>query len=205
MKITAIKQQVKRSDRYSIYVDEAYAFSLSERALIEHGLASGQQLDAAQLAAFKQLSADDKLYQQTLRYIAMRMRSSGEVAEYLRRKKAAPSFIDQTIQKMTDIGLLDDLKYARAFVADRRSLRAQSRRKISAELRKHYIEPELINVALTDEEGGDERQAIRDMIQKKRRQSKYQDLTKLMQYLARQGFSYGDIQDALAELAENED
>lgn len=35
------------------------------------------------------------------------------------------------------------------------------------------------------------------MITRKRRQIKYQDNDKLMQYLARQGYGYGDIKTAL--------
>jgi SOS response regulatory protein OraA/RecX len=35
------------------------------------------------------------------------------------------------------------------------------------------------------------------VIERKRRQTKYQDDTKLMQYLARQGFGYDDIKSAL--------
>ena len=93
MKITAIKQQVKRLDRYSVYVDDEYAFSLSEQALLDSGLASGRELSREELTSYKQLSADDKLYQQALRYIAMRMRTAWEVETYLQRKKAAPQLV----------------------------------------------------------------------------------------------------------------
>ena len=60
MKVTGIRQQQKRADRYSFYVDGAYAFSLSESALLESGLVSGQELDQQALEQYKQLSQDDK-------------------------------------------------------------------------------------------------------------------------------------------------
>jgi len=66
MKVTAIKQQVKRQDRYSIYIDDVYTCSLSESALIESRLASGQELDAAQVTALKEQSGLDRAYNNAL-------------------------------------------------------------------------------------------------------------------------------------------
>ena len=44
MKITSIKQQAKNSGRYSVYIDEEYAFSLSESALLASKLVKGQEV-----------------------------------------------------------------------------------------------------------------------------------------------------------------
>ncbi|MBC7707877.1 RecX family transcriptional regulator [Polaromonas sp.] len=197
MKITKISQQVKRSDRYSVYVDETYTFSLSEGALVESGIHSGLELSTAEVDRFKQLSLDDKVYGQALRYVAMRSHTTWEVQQYMERKAAPPALIEQTLNKLTDLGLLDDFKYAETFARDRRLLRSSSRRKIIAELRKKRVASSAIEAAVGGEPD-DERSALASMIEKKRRQSKYQDDTKLMQYLARQGYGYSDIKRALS-------
>ncbi len=196
MRITAIKQQVKRTDRYSVFVDDKYAFSLSETALLESKLASGDELSAGQVKEYKKLSEDDKLYNQTLRYIALRPRSKWEIEFYLQRKKAAPPLTEAILNKLSVIGLVDDEKFAKAFVNDRRLLKPASRRKLIAELRKKRIANEIIEQAVGSE-ADDEQTALLEVISRKRRQTKYQDDQKLMQYLARQGFSYGDIKEAL--------
>jgi len=196
MKITSIKQQAKRTDRYSIFVDDKYCFSLSETALLDSKLASGQELDAEQIEGFKQLSADDKVYNQALRYVAMRPRSCWEVQFYLERKHASPPLIELILNKLSVIGLLDDAKYAQAFVNDRRLLRPTSRRKITAELKKKRIASEVIEKVLGSG-SADDQTALHSVIKSKRRQAKYQDDLKLMQYLARQGFNYDDIKSAL--------
>ena len=196
MKITKITQQVKRADRYSIFVDEKYSFSLSEAALLESKLHSGQELTREQVGEYKKLSADDKLYNQTLRYVAMRPRTAWEIESYLERKGGSPSLTEQILNKLTDIGLIDDEKYAKAFVADRRLLRPTSRRKLIAELKKKRISNEYIEQAVGSEKE-DEQASLAEVIAKKRRQPKYQDDLKLMQYLARQGFNYDDIKSAL--------
>lgn len=197
MKITSIKQQVKRIDRYSIFVEGKYAFSLSEAALLDSKLASGRELSKKQVSEYKKLSADDKLYNQTLRYVAMRPRSRWEIEFYLEyKKKAPPALAEEILSKLSLIGLIDDEKLAKALVSDRRLLRPTSRRKMIAELRKKRIADDVIEQALgTGNEA--ELTALQSVIASKRRQTKYQDDQKLMQYLARQGFSYDDIKTAL--------
>jgi regulatory protein len=196
MKITSIKQQVKRSDRYSIFVEGKYLFSLSEGALLESKLASGQELSKEQVDEYKKLSADDKLYNQALRYIAMRPRTKWEIEFHLERKQASPPLIETILNKLSIVGLIDDDKYARSFVADRRLLRPTSRRKLIAELKKKRVANDIIEQAINSELH-DEAAALLHIIERKRRQTKYQDDAKLMQYLARQGFSYDAIKHAL--------
>ncbi|HZL07981.1 MAG TPA: recombination regulator RecX, partial [Candidatus Dormibacteraeota bacterium] len=79
MKITSIKQQVKRAGRYSIFVEGRYAFSLSAASLLDSKLSIGQDLSRQQVRELEQASSDDKLYNNVLRYLAIRSRSNWEV------------------------------------------------------------------------------------------------------------------------------
>lgn len=198
MKITGIKQQVKAKDRYSVFVDDEYSFSLSESALLESGLASGQELSAKQVGEYKKLSADDKLYSQALRYAAMRPRSRWEVEFYLQRKNASPALQERILNMLSKVKILDDLELARMFIRDRNLLRPSSKLKIQADLRKKRISDKVIAEAM-ESEGGSEAEALKAVIEKMRRRSKYQDDNKLMQYLARQGFRYDDIKSVLSQ------
>jgi regulatory protein len=198
VKITRISQQAKQHNRYSIYVDSLYSFSLSESALLASSLVSGQELTVADVAAYKAASADDKLYGRALRYVAMRPRSTWEIEFYLTRKEATPEMIKLTVTKLTDIGLLDDRKFATSFVHDRQLLRPTSKRKLSLELRKKHIASDIIDEVLRESVSSDGT-ALQEIVDRKRLQTKYQDDLKLMQYLARQGFSYGDIKSSLRQ------
>lgn len=198
MKVTAIKQQLKRPDRYSIYVDGRYSFSFSETALLRCELAPGDELSDQQLNEYKQRSADDKQYGRALRYVAMRQRSIWEVRDYLRRKDCPLDVVDEIIGRLQDLRLLDDARYAESFARDRQLLRPTSMRRLKLELKKKRISEEHIATALDSLEV-DEMQSIHKVIAKKRRQARYQDDNRLMQYLARQGFSYTDIKAALSQ------
>ena len=197
MKITRIVEQVKHKDRYSIFVDGVYAFSLGEASLMSSRLAPGTELTDAELKGWKRQSEEDKMYRNALRYAAMRQRSAGEMERYLRRKAVPPALAGTILNKLTTIGLLDDAAFARAFIAGRRQLRPVSTRKLQQLLRAKFISEELIGQALEGEDGG-EQAALRALIAKKRDLPKYKaDKLKLMQYLARQGFQYDDIKTAL--------
>src|SRR6266436_923247 len=134
MKVTAIKAQVKRAGRFSIFVDDKYSFSLSDTALLEHKLFVGRELDASEVKQLKQASSDDKLYGNVLRYVAMRPRSEWEIRSYLQRKNSPTALADQILNKLSVNGLVNDLKFAQAWVESRRLLRPTSKRKLQQEL-----------------------------------------------------------------------
>jgi regulatory protein len=195
MKITRIAQQQKQVGRYSIYIDGVYAFSLSEAALLTSKLTPGQELDDKQLGELKLRSTNDKLFNQVCRYAALRSRTTWEVSQYLKRKQAAPALVDELLNKLSNVGLINDEQYVRAYIHDRQLLRPTSRRKLIFELRKKHVADKIIEQALGDD--STDQTALKALIARKREQSRYQDDLKLMQYLSRQGFHYGDIKDAM--------
>jgi regulatory protein len=197
MKITKITAQVKTPGRYSVFVDEKYAFSLSDTALLDSKLVPGQELTEEELQQWKQASLDDKLLGRALQYAMIRPRSRWEMETYLQRKKAAPALIESILNKLSMHRMLDDLEFARSWVANRRLLRPTSKRKLQQELHAKHVPNEVIEQVLIEDET-DEHAVLVALVAKKRTMSKYKnDDLKLMQYLARQGFSYGDIKDAL--------
>ncbi len=196
MKITDIKQQVKRADRYSIFIDEKYVFSLSESALLDSGLRLGQELSDEQLVELKDTSVRDKAYSSVLNLIARRQRSEWEVRDYLRRKEYDEPIAEEVVSRLYRAQLLDDMAFARMWVDNRRQLKSSSKRRLVLELRQKHVEPSIIEAVLEDDENA-EASALGELIRRKRRQSRYQDDQKLMQYLVRQGFNYGDAKEAL--------
>lgn len=196
MKITAIKQQAKRTDRYSIFVDEKYAFSLSESELIASGVHSGQELSTQELADFKERSKLDKIYALTLQLVARRPRSERELQDYLRRKNHDEHTAQNILSKLRAVGLVNDEAFARSWVESRRLLKPVSLRRLTQELRQKGIASDIIDMILESDQTSDQ-DTIRELVERKRKQTKYQDDTKLMQYLSRQGYYYDDIKEVL--------
>jgi regulatory protein len=197
MKVSAIQQQIKREDRYSVFIDGEYAFSLSADAVLETGITKGLELSQVELTAYKKLSQDDKAYALTIAYVARRMRSRGELCDYFRRKGYDEDVQRTVLLKLERQGLVDDYEFARRWVENRRLLKSSSTAKLRMELRQKHVTDEIVGAVLA-EDSTDERQMVRELVVKKRRQTRYQDDQKLLAYLARQGFSYDDIKAAMS-------
>jgi regulatory protein len=201
MKITSIKQQAKNHQRYSIFVEESYAFSLGEAALLDSKVYKGQEINEEELKELKTKSTDDKLYIQTLNYVSRYNKTKWEVSQYLKRKTESPALIELILNKLSILGLIDDFKFAKTYTSNRLRLRPTSRRKIQYELIKKHVEKVAIDQAMANIEVP-ESSSLNSLIEKKRLQTKYQDSTKLMQYLARQGFNYEDIKQAIKDISQ---
>lgn len=192
MKITDIKQQVKRQDRYSIYVDGKYVFSFSESELLNLALRISQEFDQEGLEQLKKTAIEDKAYTRSLDLLSRRSRSEWELRDYLRRKDYEPDVIEKIVTRLSERGYINDKKFAESWVNNRRLLKSTSKRKLNMELKQKRVPEEVINEVLAEDET-DERQVLRDLVAKKRQQSRYHDTQKLMQYLMRQGFNYEDV------------
>lgn len=195
MKVTDIKQQARNPGRFSVYIDTKFSFGIDQNSLLEQRLKVGSELDKARLEEL-QVSADfGKWYMKCLEKLYTRPHSEKEMRDYLWRKEKT-SIADDLIEKLYEQKKLDDSKFASWFIEGRRRTRQRSTSILRLELTKRGIDREVINEALADT-GEDELAALQSMIEKKRRLSRYRDEQKLIAYLARQGFRYGDIKQAL--------
>ncbi len=198
MKISDIKQQVKRSDRYSIYVDGKYSFPLGESELLNTGIKVGKVYSKMELDLLKERAVVDKGYDRTLNLIIRRPRSEWELRDYLKHKDYSLEATDVILNKLSERGFVDDADFARRWVDSRRLLKSTSKRRLTQELRQKRISDEIISLTL-ENDIADEQEILRELISRKRKQSKYNDNQKLMQYLVRQGYNYGDIKSVLNE------
>ncbi|HYF96549.1 MAG TPA: RecX family transcriptional regulator [Patescibacteria group bacterium] len=199
MKVTDIKQQIKRKDRCSIFIDGKYSFALSESGLLASGLKIGLELSNDDLEIQKQASVEDKGIYRVLDLISRRPRSEGEIKDYLKRKKYSDEEIEKILNALSIKGYIDDQNFARRWVENRRLLKPISTRKLWVELKQKKVSEEIIQQVLQNDET-DEISVIEELINTKSRQTRYQDKQKLLQFLVRQGFNYGDIKQAFSNI-----
>ena len=196
MKITKISPAIKTEGRYNIYVDDKYSFSLDEVQLASLNLKKNDEIDAEQLDQLKNESDFGKNYVRALDLISRRPRSQREIRDYAFRKQWTKSNTERVIERLIERGYLDDAKFAEIFVRSRANLRNYSTKRMKLELRKRGVASDIVDQVLTDSENFDENAALKNLIAKKR--NRYDNEQKLIAYLARQGFSYDKIRDALS-------
>lgn len=221
MKITKIQQQQRAKDRYSVYVDEKYAFSVNEYQLIELKIHSDDEITQERLDYFATESQFGKAYERTLNYIMIRPRSEKEVRDYLTRTYMYPkpkSYVDKSgqrhfkkqsvdkeqvqamiarvMERLQNKGHLSDESFAKAWIESRMLHKKPSRRKLEQELMQKGVSQSIIATQLQNF-NLNEKGNLLELVKKKRKLIRYQDDTKLIAYLLRQGFNYDDIKDAL--------
>jgi regulatory protein len=210
MIITGISAQQKDKNRVNVMVDGKYRFSLDIFQYADLGIKIGQEYSDEELTLLETESQFGKVYARALEYCLMRPHSSREVRDYLYRKTrdtrtktggvkkgVAPEITERVYDRLVEKGYVDDEKFTRYWVDNRNLTKGMSQRKLQAELRSKGVESSIIDRYLAESSRSDEDE-ISKIIAKKR--NRYPDDQKLMQYLARQGFSYDDIKDALTRL-----
>ena len=141
----------------------------------------------------------DKGYDRALNLIMRRPRSGWELRDYLKRKDYSLEAVAAILNKLSKRGFVDDADFARRWVESRRLLKSTSKRRLTQELRQKRVPDEIIQSTLENDET-DEQEVLRELIARKRKQTKYNDNLKLMQYLVRQGYNYQDIRTVLEQI-----
>lgn len=191
MKITDIQAQKKNENRFSIFVEGEYSFSLSLEEIDEYKVRVGNEIDERELDRLKKVSEDGKLLGLTISKALRRRHSEKELRDYLRTKRVSEELIEKIFQRLRKLKLVDDVEFAR-FWTEMRLKSGKSKRYIEQELRQKGVEP------VIDVEKNMERESLRKMIEKKSK--RYDDENKLIQYLMRAGFRYEDIKNELNDL-----
>jgi regulatory protein len=197
MKITQLKQQVKNSERVSVFVDGKYSFSLTLDHLLAEGLKKDQELDEQRLVALKKLSDEGKLRARALEWLMGRPHSTREFRDYLYRKKADKEHAEALVQEFTEKRYLNDESFARWF-AEGRMRKRKSQRAIIAELRAKGVPQEAIQSVVTDLGiENNEQGSLLELVNKLSKRTRYQDPQKLTAYLISKGFRYSDVKEAI--------
>lgn len=192
-RVTRLVAQQRDPARVNVFLDGKYAFSLSADEVIKRQLAVGQSLSRKLVAELESLSDEEKLFAKLLNFLSYRPRSVKEVRDRLYQYvgKGEDELKTQLIARLTHLGYLDDLQFARWFAHSRATHRPRSTRHLASELYAKGIDQETVSLVL--QEAGDDREAIRRQIAKKAGYPR----DKLVAYLARQGFSWEMIREEL--------
>jgi regulatory protein len=118
-----------------------------------------------------------------------------QLAELLTKRGVPDDAAETVLDRFTEVGLIDDAAFARAWVSSRQSGRGLARRALSAELRAKGVEPEVAAEAVLAVGDDDERETARRLVDRKmgamRRLDRATATRRLMGMLARKGYNGG--------------
>ena len=147
-----------------------------------------------------------------LRQLSMVPRSRAQLETKLRQRGCADDVAKRVLDRMTEVGLIDDEAYAEMLVRSRQASKGLARRALAHELRKTGIDPGIADEALGQVGAADERIAAEALVAKKMRTmhglAPDVQARRLAGMLARKGYSgelaWPVIRDAIDAAAEHQ-
>ena len=122
-------------------------------------------------------------------------RTRSQLADTLQKRLVPDEAAEAVLDRLTEVGLIDDAAYARAWVSSRSAGRGLARRALSAELRAKGVDAEVAAEAVEAVDDDDERTTARRLVDRKvgamRRLDRATATRRLMGMLARKGYNGG--------------
>lgn len=144
------------------------------------------------------------------RAIALRMltaapRTRKQLADAMARRDVPAAIATRVLDRFTEVGLVDDAEYARAFVRSKRASRGLARRALAAELRVAGVGEDDAADALDQVDEHAERESARELVRRKWRPDvdPVTQTRRLLAMLARKGYSYGLSRQVLDEMRDD--
>jgi regulatory protein len=150
--------------------------------------------------------------QERARQICLRMltaapRTTAQLAAALRRKGVPEEAADAVLSRLTEVGLVDDAAFARAWVESRHHAKGLARRALAAELAKRGVPGEDVDTAVggldPDEEVGTARRLVGRAMAGTRGKPLPVRIRRLVGLLARKGYpaplAYRVVREALEQ------
>lgn len=135
-----------------------------------------------------------------LRLLTARAHTRKELADALRRRHVPAEAAEAVLERMTEVGLVDDTQFARSWVESRQQRRQLSRTSLRQELQRKGVDRDVLEDALGEVSREDEHQAARALADKKLRALRGLDPVvqrrRIAGALARRGFS-GEVTGAV--------
>ena len=130
-----------------------------------------------------------------LRMLTAAPRTRAELAASLARKEIPDDAAERVLDRLTEVGLIDDAAYADAWVRSRHTGRGLARRALAHELRRRGVEETVVQGAVEQLEPEDEQETARALVNRKLAGTRNVDhdrrVRRLVGMLARKGYAPG--------------
>ena len=203
--VTSLVTRERRPDRVAVYLDGAFAFEVDSQLALLESVRVDEILTVERQQRLRDSDQPNLARVKALGLLAIRERSSEELRVRLRGAGFLPETIDGVILRLQELGYLDDLRFARDYVAEKRRSGWGDRR-VRQELMKKGVGRGAIETVLgedlADEEAASEQREVLLALVRRRFGSEFRTDPRaaerhLSGFMARRGYDW----DQIAEMA----
>lgn len=137
------------SNKYKIYFDNE-SLIVYEDVILKYNLLYKKDIDNDLLIEINKENYKSSIYDVSIKYISVRMRSKKELEEYLKKKKYDQKDIEETIKRLQSQNLLNDEKFAKSYINDKLYLTNYGLTKIKNDLLKLGVEEYIIDAIVNN-------------------------------------------------------
>ena len=202
--MTITQLQETKKGRFSVFADGEFLFSVhKDTFLLRPELAVGRQVTVETLEEIRLEDEALSCKEKALTLLEYSAHSAGRLAEKLRRHYP-PETVEQVVQRLRELGLLDDLDYGRRLAADLLNLRGYSLGRVRQTLYQRRLDKETIDQVMGELSEIDQIAPIVALVNKKYLQKlrEPRGREKVAAALQRRGYRYDEIREALSQVTE---
>ena len=182
----------RRRER-EVAIDDGRTLTITEETYVRFGLAGGQALDPDRLREMEMADGVARAMMEAHRLIDHRMRTRRELAVRLRSRGRPEEVIAEVLDRLENVGLIDDGRFARQWIDERLRSRPVGLSLLRRELRQKGIDAEIIETALEEREDGEEEtdrafEALRRQSHRYARLDRDAAHRRMVAFLGRRGF-----------------
>ena len=202
--ITDIKLQEKRKDRFSVFLDDEFAFGLHQDVLLKSGIAKGDTLTQENIETIIKMGLARAEKEKALRLLAHRARSRKELGDRLRQAGFSDELIDATIADMKRLGLVNDAEFALMFARNRMITKPVGEFLLRRELQQKGIgEADIVRAVAEAYKEKNEYQFAKELAAKnKKKQIRIDEVKarkRVSNFLMSRGFHWDLVKDVLEQ------
>ncbi len=144
-KITKIEVQKKHKNRFSIYIDNEFAFGISEDVLVSNNVVKGMEIteEFIQTVLKKEELGKGKNY--ALYLLSQAPKSELEIRKKMKEKGYEEHVVNYAIDFCKKYNYINDLEYIKMYVNDKLKIANWRKAKIEQKLYEKIIDRSLIN------------------------------------------------------------
>ncbi len=205
--ITEISVQKKNKNRCNIYIDNIFAFGVSNELIYKENLKVGMIIDEEKL---KKIAYEENLInckETALKIIERSYKTKKEMEKRLLEKGYNLEEINETLKFLERYNFINDESYTKAFIKNK--TKTQGKQKIKYALKNKGVSEEIIEEELSNLDMKKEKEKANILALKKynilikRENHKYKIKEKIIRFLISRGYNYEVAKDAVKEMLES--
>ena len=148
MKITAIKKL--KGGKYKLELETKEQIITYDSIILENNLLFSRDIDLGLLTKINDENNYYDIYNKVIKMVGSKLRSEKEIKEFLVKNNLSDKDIDRMIYNLKENNIINDIKFARAFIHDKINFTNYGPNKIKDELLKNNIQIDIIEKEMSN-------------------------------------------------------